>query len=84
MATICITHPDSAHVADLAPLVRQMFEAFGGSRWTVTFVDDPDFARVARGFTYAERQDDPGRAAEWLAATAARVALAPTPETAPS
>lgn len=78
MSSIILSHPDGSHVAELEPLIRRMFEAFDGSGWTVTFVDDPDFAHVARGFTYAEPQDDPGRAAEWLAATAARVALAPT------
>lgn len=84
MTTICITHPDSNYVADIATPLRQLFEGFGGSGWELTVVDDPDLERVVRGFTYTEYQDDPEKEAERLAATAARVALAPTPETAPA
>lgn len=72
MTTICITHPDSNYVADIATPLRQLFEGFGGSGWNVVVIDDPDFARLVRGFTYAERQEDPERAAEWLAATMSR------------
>lgn len=54
----------------IAKALRQLFGL------TVVVSDDPDAIRVLRGFAMTERQDDPEREAERLAAMFARSMLA--------
>lgn len=77
IAIIVDLPPDA--VADISAGLRGLFRNFAEREVEIVTSDDPDLARVVRGFTYSEYQDDPEREVERLAALVAKAALQPVP-----